>query len=300
MKKLMLTTALVAVTSMGAIAQTAGSDAEMHNEMGHSTNVPAFLVSNFTGKSLYTLDTDATRGLAEQRAPRTGMQPDVNQLRWESSDTFSADREAWENVGNIDDIVLTKDGEVRGVLIDVGGFLGFGARTVMVDIDDLYFVAEDSEADDVSDFNVLVAMTREQLEELSEWDESQLEMGFESRARIPQASQMDHDTASAQTAMPEGYRVMTADERTADRLMGADVYGPEDDNIATVDDLILDADDAVTEIIMDVGGFLGIGSHTVAISIDSVDVLWSDENGDVRVHIAMTQEELEALPEYEG
>ncbi|TVQ59626.1 MAG: hypothetical protein EA355_00235, partial [Rhodobacteraceae bacterium] len=63
-----------------------------------------------------------------------------------NAEVFLADRDAWESVGAIDDVVMTQDGDVRGVLLDVGGFLGFGARTVMVDIEDLHFVSEDPEA----------------------------------------------------------------------------------------------------------------------------------------------------------
>ena len=39
-------------------------------------------------------------------------------------------RSAWDDIGEINDIALSPEGDVLGVLVDVGGFLGLGARTV--------------------------------------------------------------------------------------------------------------------------------------------------------------------------
>lgn len=305
MKKLMLTTALVAATSMGAFAQTEGTAPGADVEMTQTgANVPAFLVSDFTGKSLYTLDTEEARALNETVATDRS-------LRWESDATFTAGRDNWDNVGNIDDVVLTQDGELRGVLLDIGGFLGIGARTVMVDLEDLYFVSDETTAEDLDDFSVVATMTREELENLAEWDETQLTTGFESRnyndaAMTPTADPMTApagDTAMNDTAADDamdGYAPIPAAELTADRLLGANVYDTTGDNIATVDDLVLGDGGEVTHAVMDVGGFLGLGSYTVALDINDVDVMWNPESDDVRVQVSATQEQLEAMPEYEG
>lgn len=336
MNKFMLTTAIVAVTSMGAVAQTTdtgmdqqASGAGMDQMTG---NVPAFLATDFTGMDLYTLDTEETRALTEDRMAQ-GQAADRSRMQWESGDVFASNRDAWENVGNIDDIIITMDGEIRGILIDVGGFLGLGARSVMVDIDDLYFVSDDTTPDDIDDFFVVASMTQEQLESLPEWSEDQLAMGFEQRsyqgAQAEPGGTMGHDgdvaeregrtdtmdmqaeggmqaqddmttQSQARTDVPQGYQVMSEQDRTADRLMGADVYGREGESIATVDDLVIGDDGTVTHAIMDVGGFLGMGEHTVALEIDDIDILWNDTDGDVRVQLPMTQEEMESLPEYQG
>lgn len=304
MKKLMLTTAIVAATSMGAFAQTEattpGADAGMSQT---SANVPAFLVSNFTGKSLNTLDTEETRTLGETRSTDESV-------GWNSDETFAANRDTWENVGNIDDVVLTQDGELRGVLVDVGGFLGLGARTVMVDLNDLYFVADEAAAEDMSDFSVVATLTREELESLPEWDETQLTTGFAEDSYDDAAMTPADDTAVAPAdgaAMDttgddamEGYAAIPVADLTAEQVLGANVYDTAGENIATVDDLVLGADDEITHAVMDVGGFLGLGSYTVAFDINEVDVMWNAESDDVRVQVNATQEELEAMPEHEG
>jgi len=321
MNKLMLTTAIVAVTSMGAVAQT--TDTDMTQASG---NVPAFLATDFTGKNLYTLATEETRALTESEMAQGQSARERTSARWGSDEVFTSGRDSWENVGNIDDIIMTMDGEIRGILIDVGGFLGLGARSVMVDIADLYFVSDDANAENIDDFFVVATMTEEQLEALPEWSQDQITLGFEQRghqdANATAGTAPEHDSdvamqadgtapadteqadmqtqAEARTEVPDGYQVMTAEERTAERLLGANVYGREGDNIATVDDLLIGDTGQVTHAVMDVGGFLGMGEHTVALEIDDIDILWNDADGNVRVQLPMTQEEMESLPEYES
>ncbi|MDD7971352.1 PRC-barrel domain-containing protein [Roseinatronobacter alkalisoli] len=336
MNKLMLTTAIVAITATGAVAQTTGATGEGDATAmagGDNQFVPAFLSSDFTGKNLYTLDTEHTRTLTEDRAAEDHSIWDRTRMRWESNDAFIPNRDAWENIGNIDDIVMTKDGEIRGILIDVGGFLGLGARTVMVDINELYFVADDTAPEDLSDFFVVAAMSQEQLEALPEWDEAQLSIGYEAQIYDDAAAGQDigmldddgdmvqndatmtgqtdmtgtdpalgeqSDMAGADPAAQDGYTAMGEQDLTADNLLGASVHGAEGDNIATVDDVVLADDGVVTHIIIDVGGFLGLGSHTVALEPNDIEIMWDDATGNVRVQVPMTQEQLETLPEYQG
>ena len=311
MKKLMMSTALVAVTSMGSIAY---ADMHAQSEQASAAHgdmmVPAFRVSDFTGKDLHVLDTEATRALADDRADADRSLWERTQMAWEGSDAFAGDRDAWESVGSINDVVLSKDGAIRGVLVDVGGFLGLGARTVMVDMDELYFVPDETTAEDLDDFLVVATLSAEALENLPEFDEDGMSFSFAAHgdstaptdgyATADVTADTEVDTASARTELPEGYQVLPPQDRTAERLTGADVYGREGESIATVDDLVLGDTGEITHAVMDVGGFLGLGSHTVALEIDDLDILWNDADEDVRVQVTMTREEMESLPEYES
>lgn len=44
-----------------------------------------------------------------------------------------------ENVGSIDDLLIDKSGQIKGVVIGVGGFLGMGEHLVAVSFDQLKF-----------------------------------------------------------------------------------------------------------------------------------------------------------------
>lgn len=344
MKKLLMTTAIVAATSFGAFAQTAPAadttattpamTATADRTMG--ANVPAFLASNFTGQTLYTLDSDAARNLRSQ----DGV------TRWNTGDTFVSERDRWESVGSISDIVMTQDGSIRGILIDVGGFLGFFARTVMIDIEELYFVADDATAEDLNDYFVVASLTREQLEALPEWNADTLRTGYEARhysmgmdqhrstdgmaattttggmAATTTTGGMATTDRAAQPAAtvnpgqnvaategraaapaapspaPEGYAMVEGALPTAEQLLGATVYDSAGDSVGNVNDLTLNADAEVVEVLVDVGGFLGIGSRTVALPLENVDVLWNASNDSVRVHLPMNRDMIESLPEH--
>ncbi|MGR3702027.1 MAG: PRC-barrel domain-containing protein [Paracoccaceae bacterium] len=299
MKNLMLTTALVAVTSMGAVAQTADAPAptptaNANAEAGATSQaVPAFVASDFEDKELYTLNTDEARALRETRSA------DGERVGWESSTIFTENRDGWENVGNISDIVITQDGDVQGVLIDVGGFLGLGARTVMIDMSELYFVTNEADAEGEDRYSVLVSLSKEQLEALPAWDEAQLTSGFAASSPAMMQEQTPTQTAGDTTAAEGGFAPMPEQARTAERLTGANAYTPEGEDIATVSELVLDEDGSTSHLIMDVGGFLGMGSHTVALDIAEVDILWNDAEDEVRVEVPLSEEELRALPAYQ-
>ncbi|MEF9605937.1 photosystem reaction center protein H, partial [Paracoccus sp. PXZ] len=53
----------------------------------------------------------------------------------------------------------------------------------------------------------------------------------------------------------------------------------------------------ISQAIIDVGGFLGIGAHRVAVPIEDLVVYRSDT--DLRIYLPWTREQLEALPEFD-
>jgi hypothetical protein len=113
MRKLMLTTAIVAATSVGAVAQTATVDAGVAAEMTQAGAVPSFRASDFTGSTLYTLEAEETRALAAQRTDTTLAPRDRAAMNWKSGATFAVSRDAWEKVGDINDSILTRDVTAR-------------------------------------------------------------------------------------------------------------------------------------------------------------------------------------------
>lgn len=71
-----------------------------------------------------------------------------------------------ENVGSIADVILSSDGQVDAVTIDVGGFLGIGAKEVAIDLDNLAFMR------DGDDLYLYTSLTEEQLKAQPEYDAS--------------------------------------------------------------------------------------------------------------------------------
>ena len=96
---------------------------------------------------------------------------------------------------------------------------------------------------------------------------------------------MDH---SAHTRLAEG-------ELTAANLVDAVIYGPGDEKVGTVSHVHGAGPGA--DVIVDVGGFLGIGAKPVALPVDELDFM-RDENGDVHAMTTLTKDEAKALPEH--
>jgi len=195
--------------------------------------------------------------------------------------------DTWESVGNVDDFVMSQDGDIRGVLLDIGGFLGIGARHVMVSLDALQIVQET----DSTTVHVVLVATREELENAPEFDQESIS----SEARTDFGGRL-----GAPATPREGFEPVAPTELTADALTGATVYDRFGDRVSGINELVLSDDGTGIEaVLIDVGGFLGLFTRTVRVDIDQLEIQSDPQNDDVRVYLDMTQEELEALPEYE-
>ncbi len=99
----------------------------------------------------------------------------------------------------------------------------------------------------------------------------------------------------------EGYIVAEPVDLTAERLTGVRVYGANDEDIGEIDELLLSEDGSnIDQVVVDVGGFLGMGEHEVAVTMEELHIMRSEDGMDFRAYMDATQEELEAQPEYEG
>lgn len=85
------------------------------------------------------------------------------------------------------------------------------------------------------------------------------------------------------------------EELNASNLEGAKIYGPDDQDIGKVSHL--HGTGANSQVIVDVGGFLGLGAKPVALDISRLNFM-RDENGKVHATTTMTKDDLKNLPEH--
>lgn len=85
---------------------------------------------------------------------------------------------------------------------------------------------------------------------------------------------------------------LRTDELTPDVLEGATIYGTDDEKIGYVDHV------HGSQVVVDVGGFLGIGAKPVAVPVSQLDFM-RDEDGDVHGVTSWTKDQLEDMPEHE-
>ena len=84
------------------------------------------LASNLIGMRVYAVDTDI-----------------------DASQAYPADaRKDWDDVGEVNDVVLDWDGSVKAVVLGVGGFLGIGEKDVAIEMASLRKVRETNDSND--------------------------------------------------------------------------------------------------------------------------------------------------------
>lgn len=84
-------------------------------------------------------------------------------------------------------------------------------------------------------------------------------------------------------------------ELTPAILEGARIYDSEDHEVGTISHV--HGMGMSSEIVADVGGFLGLGAKPVALTAAQFDFM-RDEHGDVHAVTGLSKDQLKALPEH--
>jgi sporulation protein YlmC with PRC-barrel domain len=108
-------------------------------------------------------------------------------------------------------------------------------------------------------------------------------------------------TSPAPAAAPADRTVSTGDfnakgDMASSALIGTKVRNANKESIGKIDDIYLDKDAKVTDVVISVGGFLGVGSKDVAVKWSDITV--GQEDNSVLLTTSLTKEALMALPDY--
>ena len=212
-----------------------------------------------------------------------------------------------EIIGDINNLVLDESGQVAAVVIGVGGFLGMGEKEVAVSFSDLSFWFDEN-----GTRQIVLETTREALDAAPAfvWEEpvpatatvdQPTTLPAPADPMAPAANQQMADSQQPMTQegmAADSLQAVDVATLTAEELIGTEVAGPNNENIGVVGDVALTAEGQVDALIVDVGGFLGIGAKPVAVGFDNLDIR-ADANGDLFVWIQATREQLETLPAYD-
>ncbi|EAP82652.1 PRC-barrel domain-containing protein [Sulfitobacter sp. EE-36] len=297
-----------------------------------------------------------------------GMRIYNSETEVEANSTIAADGEKeWDDIGEINDVLLDSEGNVKAVILGIGGFLGMGERDVSVNMDEIRIVTEEGDSDDRF---LVVNTSKEMLEKAPAFERMDDEADMETEANMDADADMKADTDIAATDMNaetevdtetemeadaealaneaemeaeeaaaeteqavdeattemaeganeleqdmerpmltapaverEGYANATADEvaaLTAEDLEGSYVYGANDETVGEIGALVMGDNGEVGQVVINVGGFLGIGEKPVAVTWDELQIMKNAEGDDFRIYIDSSEEALEAQPEYQG
>jgi sporulation protein YlmC with PRC-barrel domain len=268
-RNLLATTALATLIATGAYAQSATTPAPAQSpavqESGAATvRAEGSIVTNIIGESVYN---------------GTGDDAEI--------------------IGNVSDVVFDKDGQAKSVVIDVGGFLGVGAKSVAFEYGKLQWAEKNGD-------RWLVAQTTK--------DELTAQAEFDSQPYSPAPAPAASTDATAPTApattdtaqkpadmnAAPAEPVKRADGNLATNIIGEDVYngtGDDAQNIGDVNDIVLTKEGKAESLVIGVGGFLGLGAKNVTYDFSKAQ--WAEKNGDRWLVAQTTKEELQAQPDFD-
>jgi hypothetical protein len=318
MKNLLATTAMI--LALGGAAYAA--PAQFSSYQAQASDIDA---SKFIGQTVYATDAD----VSADQAVKAGAEKD------------------WDNIGEINELVIGRDGNVKAVVLGVGGFLGMGEKNVAVSMNDIRFVKN---GDGANDYFLVVNSSKQALNAAPAFktpDEVRADADTapaattDTAANAPVTTPADNGAASdtaasntmaspdtkaatdttttasttqngaVQTTMDEnrvrltpptvtrdGYQSAQIQDLTADKLQGARVYGAKDEDVGEINRLVMNDNGQVKLFVLDIGGFLGIGEHQIAVTPQELNIVRTAKGDDVRVYIDANKQALQAQPEY--
>jgi hypothetical protein len=301
MKRFLGTTAILLSLTGPALAESHTS-----NGIGSTTAQPSdFFASNMIGMRIYNSETPV-----------------------EGDMQIAAGGEAeWEDIGDINDILLDENGDVKAIILGVGGFLGMGERDVSISMDAIKVVKGEGE-----DRFLVVTTSKEMLENAPVFERDMGDAAMNGNVDTTDASTSmasnDSTEQSAEASEPvtatvttqseieqertmltrpmvtyEGYADASMEDvqaLTAEDLEGSYVYGANNETVGEIGSLVLGDSGQINEVVINVGGFLGLSEKPVAVTWDELQVMKNADGNDYRIYIDSNKEALEALPEYQG
>lgn len=237
-----------------------------------------------------------------------------------------------QDVGEVQDLIVSSNGNIRTAVISVGGVLGVGAKKIGLPYKD-FSAAPDGKT-------LYVNMSEEQLKSFPEFDENADDVHAANRSADPTpragapaagssatAVQREHDTREAERneaareaneshaantspattthtadASDKPARTLKASEQPASALIGANVVDSSDSKIGEIKDLIVSAGRQVMAVMSIGKATFGAGGHLVAVPLDDLtikrDANENPKHEPDRVQTKLTVAQLEAMPEF--
>ncbi len=189
-----------------------------------------------------------------------------------------------ETVGEIESVIVDAGGKVRSVIVAVGGFLGMGERQVAVQWDSLTLSPNGDK--------IVMATTKEQLKTFPPYtfaDAAQRRSVF--AERVGPAGMPPLVTA------PAGMPTSALGAISVSDLMSLKIRNGANETIGDIKDIVMSSEGKIQDVIVGVGGFLGMGERYVAIAWDQLRIARSGDNT-VAAHINSTMEQLKAMPAF--
>lgn len=303
------------------VAQTSKDELTAHPEFDSKPYGPATVPATSTDAAAPTEPAATDTAQAPAAAPAEPVKRADGNLATNiiGETVYNGTGDDAQNIGSVNDIVLSKEGKAESLVIGVGGFLGLGAKNVTYDFNKAQWAEK-------NDDRWLVAQaTKEELQAQPDFNRKAYDpvpattASNEPAATAPAATTAPAAAPADKTAeapaattpdatAPDQTQTAAIDKSTltetpigevrGDDLKGATVYGANDAKVGEIGDVVLAPDSKTDAVIVDVGGFLGIGEKEVAVGLDNLKFM-TDKDGKKYLYTTFTKEQLQAQTAYD-
>ncbi|PWJ87947.1 PRC-barrel domain protein [Mesorhizobium loti] len=198
-----------------------------------------------------------------------------------------------EDIGEVNDILLSKDGTAKFLIIGVGGFLKVGEKNVAYDFDKAQWAEKNGKR------WLVISATKEELTALPAFDTKAYDASLSTASTKPATPTVTPAPANSATTVDRTTLTeMPIDKIRAEDLIGTTVYGADDANVGKIGDVVLTGDKKIDAVIIDVGGFLGIGAKEVAVGFEKLKFM-TDKDGNKYLYTNFTKDQLTAQTAYD-
>ena len=108
-------------------------------------------------------------------------------------------------------------------------------------------------------------------------------------------------TSTRPAAVPEkgpNFVTLQNSDMLSSNVVGLDIYNQQNDDVGKIQDIAFDSSKKITGYILSVGGFLGMGTHYVAVDPDALAISYDGNNKVWRASMNATKDQLKAAPEF--
>ena len=199
-----------------------------------------------------------------------------------------------KTVGEIESVIVDTKGKVTSVVLDVSGWLESKKR-ISVPWTDLK-----SDADG----KIHSSLTKENAQAAADYNyKNDVNRGkvLNESGQIYAADGTQEPTTATTTANASNDRpaALNADGSiNASKVVGVNVVNGAKDTEGEISEVLLDGSGKVSGVVVDVGGFLGIGTHPVKLAWNQIKMINND--GKLQAVVNMDKNALKEMPEYKA
>ncbi|MDZ7710853.1 MAG: PRC-barrel domain-containing protein [Roseovarius sp.] len=150
-------------TDMGGTSKSVSGDDQGDSSMGGSTGADAEGSSDMgTGSGSDDMTSGDKPEVSEGHSEADASTVEASEV--EGAPVMTREE---EDLGNVSEVLMTEDGSIEAIVVNVGGMLGIGSKPVEVPFDEVTLQRNDED----DELSIIIPMSQQELEDMPRYEE---------------------------------------------------------------------------------------------------------------------------------